>query len=175
MYSFIEVGRVLKPYRTEGFLVAEHKQVFSEELLSCDAIFLKINGLEVPFFVEDIEIEDDLSYIKFEEFSNPDDIKKFNGSSLYIRERDVKTESKQKNNIRIQDDFIDYIIIDKETKSALVIVSIVEYPHQIIANVTHPKHKDKTVKVPLVDELITSIDDSQKTIYMDLPEGLLEL
>ncbi len=175
MYNFIEVGRVLKPYRTEGFLVAEHKQSFSEELLSCDAIFLKINGLEVPFFVEDIEIEDDLAYIKFEEFSNPDDIKKFNGGSLYIRERDIKEETRKKSKIRIQDDFVDYIIIDKDTKKTMVIVSIVEYPHQIIANVIHPQNKDKTIKVPLVEELITSIDDAQKTIYMDLPEGLLEL
>ncbi len=175
MYNFIEVGRILKPYRTEGFLVAEYKQNFYQELLSCNAIFLKINGLEVPFFVEDIEIENDLSYIKFEEFSNPDDIKKFNGSSLYIRERDIKSKSSQKNKIRIQDDFIDYIIIDKDTESTLMIVSIVEYPHQIIANVVHPQNKDKTIKIPLVDELITSIDDSKKTIYMDLPEGLLEL
>ncbi len=178
MYKFIEVGKLLKPYRTEGFLVAVHNQIFSEELLSCEAIFIKVNGLQVPFFVEEIEIEEDLSYIKFEEFKNPDNIKKFNGSSLYIRKRDLITKKGYESKMRLQDDFVGYIIFDKNTNNQLTIIDIEKYPRQLIANVVFldsKKKEEKTLKIPLVEELVVSIDDNSKVISMDLPDGLLDL
>ena len=52
------------------------------------------------------------------------------------------------------------------------IIEVHEYPQQYIATVPY---RFREVMFPLNDEIIQSIDEEQKILYIRLPDGLLEV
>jgi 16S rRNA processing protein RimM len=63
-------------------------------------------------------------------------------------------------------------VTDKTTGPAGVITEVVEMPQQEMAFVLH---HGREVLIPLNESLIISIDRENKTLLMDLPEGLLDM
>ncbi|HQB19835.1 MAG TPA: hypothetical protein PK495_04580, partial [Bacteroidales bacterium] len=49
---------------------------------------------------------------------------------------------------------------------------ILEYPHQAIFQIKHPKG---TILVPIVDQYIIKVDKTNKIIELDTPTGLIEI
>jgi len=71
MFSFFEIGKILKPYRHSGELLAEIDPMVYDDLTASKALFLPIDGIEVPFFIEHLDLDFSGSYIKLEEFNAP--------------------------------------------------------------------------------------------------------
>ena len=53
-----------------------------------------------------------------------------------------------------------------------LIEDIEEYPQQEMAVL---KYKEKTILIPLIESFIEREDEANKRIYINLPEGLLDL
>lgn len=178
MFKYHEVGKILKPYQSKGQLLAEIYDSFSDDILNTKAIFLNIDGINIPFFIETISMVDDLYLIKFEEFSSPEDIKEHNGIILSLRQRDIDWDNKENNISSIsQDQFLDYSIVDLNTNAKFIINSIEQFPHQLMA-ITYPiddTTKENEVFIPLIEEFIDTINIEDKTITMNLPDGMVTL
>jgi 16S rRNA processing protein RimM len=172
MFKYHTIGEILKPYQSKGELIAVIDVNFIDDVENSKAIFIEIDGLPVPFFVEAIEFDKDLSYVKFEEFSNPEDIKKYNGKKLKLRQIDINWENKNTTLSKSNQNLDGFSIIDIETNEKLIIKKIEEFPQQLMATAVD---KDKVIKfIPLVEAFIDKIDIQNKTIYMILPIGLLD-
>ena len=65
-----------------------------------------------------------------------------------------------------------FIAIDETHGELGEIISVQEYPQQLIATV---QYKNKEVLFPLNLEIIKGIDVEGGEIYIDLPEGLLDI
>ena len=168
MFRYIETGEILKPFRTEGELLALIKEGFEKDVENAKAIFLRIKGSMVPFFIETIDFDKNLSYIKFEEFSGPEDIKKFNGTKLFLREQDIKFA--QINKTDDEQDFSQFYIVDLATKRKFKIIKTQQFPQQLMAII----EVDNTEKlIPLIEQFIDKIDKQNKEILMTLPENLI--
>lgn len=170
MFEFISIGKILKPFRYSGEFIAIVNPGVFEDLKDCSALFLKIDGLEVPFFIENIELDPEGSYIKLEEFNAPEDVKPFNGQKLYLRTIDVKYPSlltSKPDNFALDG----FTLQDVNTGKSYLIESTAEYPQQLMA-IVHVNNQE--VLIPLVDEWIQNIDAAKELIQMALPEGLIE-
>ena len=53
-----------------------------------------------------------------------------------------------------------------------IVSKIIEMPQQFLLAI---EFNGKEILVPIVDEIVKSIDHKTKTIYMEAPEGLIEL
>ena len=167
MFNYYKIGRILKPWRNDGVLIALHENGNIENLEDIQAIFININGNKVPFFLEEIEFNDDLIYIKFEEFKGPEDVKPHNGSELFVRDYDIQEDLNEE-----EADFEGFTIYDIVSGTTIIIEEIEQFPEQLMAK---GFINDKEIFIPLIEEFILNIDFDQKRIEMDLPEGLLEL
>jgi len=172
MFSYQEIGRILKPFRNDGTLLALIEPGFENDIKKVKAIFIRIKGQPVPFFIESLEIDNDLSYIKFEEFNGPEVIKSLNGSDLLLRESDIKVKKKKIIKGFALDDLTDFIISDKTSGKKVKIISIEQFPQQLMA-ITETDHTN--FYIPLIENFITDIDIERKIIKMNLPEGIFNL
>lgn len=172
MFTYQIIGRILKPFRNDGTLLALFDHGFNKDIQKAKAIFIRVKGQPVPFFIESIEFDDELGYLKFEEFKGPEEIKNLNGADLLLRDIDIKI--KKKKNIRgfELNDLIDFLISDETSGKKAKIIAIEQFPQQLMA-VT--ELDNTSFYVPLIENFITDIDIQNKTIRMTLPEGIFNL
>ncbi len=173
MFKYINIGKILKSHHSNGELVATINHDFIEDIRKAKAIFIEIDGLNVPFFIEQIDCDETVCNIKFEEFNRPEDVKKYNNSILSLRETDIDWQTKsQQPSFSNYSDFINFEIYDLNTKNKLTIESIEQFPHQLMAKAI--ANKDKTEAfIPLIPEFIENIDYINKIITMSLPDGMI--
>ena len=173
MFKYVNIGKILKSHHSNGELVATINHDFIEDMHKAKAIFIEIDGLNVPFFIEQIDCDDTVCTIKFEEFNRPEDVKKYNNSILSLRETDIDWQTKpQQPSLSNYSDFVDFEIFDTNSKNKLIIESIEQFPHQLMAKTI--SDKDKTdIFIPLIPEFIEEVDYVNKIITMSLPEGMI--
>ncbi|MGE5356559.1 MAG: ribosome maturation factor RimM [Deltaproteobacteria bacterium] len=170
--KYENIGRILKPFRNDGTLLALIDQQYNKDILKAKAIFIRINGHAVPFFPESIDVEDDLAYIKFEEFCGPEEVKPFNGSEILLRDTDIKNLKNKKNTSFNYNDLNGFIIDDATSGKQINITSIEQFPQQLMIIGAIDNNE---VYIPLVENFIIEINIEKKRIKMNLPEGILNL
>jgi 16S rRNA processing protein RimM len=67
---------------------------------------------------------------------------------------------------------INYKVIDKEKGEIGIFEKVFELPGQNIAQI---KQGDKEILIPVIKKFIERIDRKEKTLYLDLPDGLLDV
>ena len=170
MFEYIEIGKVLKPYRKSGAFLAIVEPIFFDDLDAVKAIFLKIDGLEVPFFLEEFELDVENCLFKVEELESPEAVKPFNGTSILLRKEDISDQSKITDPGLAAASLNGFTIYDLNSKLSFVIEEVREYPQQMMAVVLH--NGNETL-IPLAEALISEIVPEEMLIKMELPDGLI--
>jgi 16S rRNA processing protein RimM len=168
--EYIPVGVILKPYKHNGFMLARIDAAFMNDVARTKALFLKVDGLQVPFFMESFEAEEDNCMIKLEEFNAPETIRKWNGEPIFLHVNDVSKDSLELQKHASMDFLQGFTIVENASSKRFIITMIEEYPQQLMATIMIDGNP---VLIPLVDEWITDIDETSKLVFMDLPEGLI--
>lgn len=166
--KFVEIGRFSKPVGVKGEIKVDIEDDFMDDFLESDHFFVKIKGNYAPFFIEYF-IESSPIVIKAEEIDNPEDAGEFRLKEVYLRERDIQSKSGS-GKMKVTQ-IHDFILIGNGSEYG-TIIAVTEYPSQFLAEIDH---NGKIFMIPLVDEWITDIDEDNKKIYMNLPDGLLDL
>jgi len=136
-----------------------------------DAIFVEIGGKLAPFFVESIKYNNhnNQAYLYLEDV---DTVEK----AAALVKKDIYLPNKLKPQ-KGEDDFTlfdleGFMVIDEDEGELGIITEINEYPQQLLATVTY---KGAEVMFPLNEDIITGIDQVKEILYVDLPEGLLDI
>jgi len=153
----------LNGYKGELVLVTEDDSVAREKFL-----FMKMDGIPVPFFVEDIFEKSGNFIVKFEDVNDEFFAQRFLNHDVF-----VERKGKKKNTESISaHELIDYHIIDSTYGDLGAIIRVEDFPQQEIAICVL---KGKEIMVPLNDEFIDDIDEVTMRISMTLPVGLVDL
>ena len=155
----------LSGYKGEVLCIIERGDVkgyANEEFL-----FVKLDGIDVPFEVEEIKDRRGAAVIKFR-FSDTEEYAK-----RFI-DKEVFTEKKGKRNKDEPDweDFAGYEAVDEVHGSLGIIKKLEQYPQQLIATFVI---NEKEVLIPLNENFVQRIDDESKQIFLKLPEGLIDV
>ena len=159
-YQYLGEFIKLYSFRGEMILYSEIKSDIVEQL---NSIFVNFNQSYVPFKVVKLKSHKKNIYrSKLENIEDEDDAKKFINKSVYIE----KTE-----NIDDGNNVDNFKIYDKD-KYVGVVISTYNKTKQTLIEV---KMSEKTILIPLVDNLIKEINYEEQKIQMILPEGLLDI
>jgi len=173
MQNYILIGNTRKSYGIKGEMKLKIDETYLEDIFKLQVLFLKINGKQVPYFVESVRVGNAL-LIKFEDINSPEETISIASKEIYAREADLIPEEDR--TIEVEglefERFKGYTITDVEKGRVGVIKDIVEYPQQELAVV---EYKKREILIPLNQKLIESIDESKKVLVLNLPEGLLDL
>ena len=133
-------------------------------------LFFDLNGSKVPYMVTSVE-EDAHFVISLEDVINKKESDLLAGQELWIPLSTVKSRH-QLSPKNINDKWAEYRLHDNSSDIEYPILRTEQYPQQLMAVI---EIANREVLVPLSDQLITEISKEKKIIFIDIPEGLLEL
>jgi len=153
------IGFIRKAHSFDGEikLIIEDKETINKE----EPVFLKPGGKPVPFFITQFR-GNYPEYIVRIEGIEADAIPRYQGMTIY-QAGESTTDSDW--------DISGYSLFNGDELVGKVI-GILERNMQDLLEI---QVDDQTLLVPVVEDLIREVDHDEKRIYMDLPDGLLEL
>lgn len=166
-----KLGELYKAYGIKGELIIRTDLKLSENTISkWESIFIKINGILVPFFIDNIFLKSEKEIqVKLEDIQDEIQAKKYLGYEIFIDQETSFVEEEHS----IFFTYINYKISNDQSEILGQIVDLLEYPGQIMLVVNN--NEGEEVIVPAIEDWIVSVDSEQKIICMNLPDGLLEL
>ncbi len=165
-----KIGQFAKPHGIKG----ELSLVTNSDVLE-DAedpyIVCEMDGILVPFFVEDFRYKTDtVVLVKLEDVNSEEDARMFVGKEVFypldaVDEEDLVGDM-------TWDSFIGYQVIDEHHGEIGEITDVDESTINVLLQVDH---NGEELLLPAAEELILSADHENKTLTVSIPEGLLDL
>lgn len=138
--------------------------------LDFDVIFVEIEKKLVPFFVEQIKLQNNsTAYVNLEDVDHIDKAQPLVRKKVYL--------ANDKMPVRDPDDFrysdlVGYEVSDKVAGKLGIVTAVQELPQQHIATVDM---EGKELMFPLTEQLIVKVGTAERLLEVDLPEGLVAL
>ena len=165
----IYLGKILKPFSYKGELKIYIEDFYIDQIKELDSFLLKIQGSYIPFTIKAItKNKSNIFRIFLDGIDSEDLAKKLTGIEIYSENNLIKSENLKTNKNYI---FIDFVIYNNNSIIGKVI-DIIENKNQDLFVVVF---NEKRILIPLVDEFVVKIDNDNKKILMNLPEGLTDL
>jgi 16S rRNA processing protein RimM len=157
-----EIGYFSKTHGIKGHLILKSDIDFDIEDLT--SLFVDIAGGRAPYFIAEItEVRGDLRVL-LEDIDTVEKARSLVGKKVFINSDFVTEEEGE--------DLIGYELIEKKLGSLGKITEVNDNGAQILVSIIY---KEKEVILPLVEDLIESVDQQEKKIVYNAPEGLIEM
>lgn len=164
------IGTIAKPHGYKGQMVLVSENDLPDDLENWESVFVEIDGLLVPFFFKDINhTHNDSAIIQFEELENVDLIGELIHCNVYSP---IKKGKKKRNQPADLNELEGYTVIDKLHGNIGLASEILDYNQNLLLKILKGQ---KEILIPIQESIIENIDDKTKTIYINAPEGLIDL
>ena len=160
-----KIGRLGKTHGVKG----EISFLFDDDVfdrVDADYLILKIDGILVPFFIEEYRFKSDTNaLVKFEDIDTQERAQEFTGTDVYFPRALAESA----------DDIswaaiVGFEIVDADSGKAIGRIAAID---DTTLNILFELEDGRLI--PASDDLIAAIDEKSRTITMHLPEGLLNL
>ncbi|MBR2262715.1 MAG: 16S rRNA processing protein RimM [Paludibacteraceae bacterium] len=170
--SVLQIGKIQKVHGLQGELAFSFtSEIFDE--IELPYFICEIDGILVPFFIENYRFKnDEVALVKFEGIDNEADAKILVKSPLYI-EKKFLPEHIGGEEIEGATYYIGYKVYDTDQQLLGEITDIDDETENILFLIENGKGEEFII--PACDSYIREINDDDKTIQMELPEGLLAI
>jgi len=165
-----ELGSLIKPHGLKGDLQAFWDTDNIDLYLDIESILVEQKGQLVPFFVENLRPQvGQKVLIKLEGIDTIEQAEEFRKLKLFLPDELVP---KLKDDEFFYHEIIGFMVSDVEKGEIGKIETIYNLPQNDLLVINH---KEKEVLIPLKKELIKEFSRENKSILMQLPEGLLDV
>lgn len=163
-----QLGYILKTHGLKGEVVfvidADQPEAYQE----LESVFVEQNKKPVPFFIEHLQISGSKAIVKFEEVDSLEEAQHLKGAGLFLPLAFLPN---------LEDGYYfhelkGYVVEDSLLGRLGNITGVLDAGNQTLLAM---EFKQKEVLIPLVDEIVTRVDKSAKTVFTTLPHGLLDL
>ena len=163
------IGQVIKPHGVNGEMSFSYTtDVFDSE--DVEFFIMELNGILVPFFIDEYRFKShSTGLVKLNGVNSDEQAREFSGLTLFVSKDFL--EKVEDTDIEL-DYFVGFELVEK-TKGSLGIVTEVDQTTENALFVI-PTDDDELL-IPVGVDYINEIDHDKKIIYLDLPEGLLEI
>jgi len=167
--DILQVGSTQKPYGIKGEIIIRFRKAEYADV-ETEYYFLEIEGIPVPFFVEEFTYSTDVTArVKFEDVDDEIAAARYVNTDVYLPRELVKSQEEQ--TMADWDYFTGFTVIDQHG----VKLGVIEEVDDSTLNVLFVVRKDgKEYLIPATEDFIVAIDEENNLIEMYLPEGLIE-
>jgi 16S rRNA processing protein RimM len=164
------IGQITKSHGISGQLMLRLNGDFADDIEPGEPLFVEVDEVLVPFFIEEVEAFPDRAIVKLEFISNPLEVKKYTGRNVYLK----KTVGQIKKNLSEDNGsfYVGYSIHDNTSGIEGIIKEFIDNPLNplfLIVNET------SEFLLPVHEDFILEIDHNQKRMVLELPEGLADI
>lgn len=165
-----KIGKLGKPHGVKGEITfAITDDVFDR--VDADYLVLDIDGILVPFFLEEYRFKnDDNVLVKFEDIDTQEQARLYTGCDVYFPRHLSDSDEENMSWAEI----IGFQLVDVSTGKVVGTIDHVDDSTiNLLFEITTPDGKD--VLIPASPQLIEGVDSAQRVIRMSLPDGILDL
>lgn len=165
-----KIGTLAKPHGVKGEVVLQCMGGGPSHVPESDFVFLMLDGILVPFFVEEFRLRGDgTALLKLEGMDVPEKVRRFTGVEVYA---DRKDDSLHEGEPLSWQWFVGFEVYDVEQG----FLGHIEHIDDSTANVLFVivDEEGEELLVPACEEFIVGIDRKERILDMELPEGLVE-
>ena len=164
------LGKIVSKFSYKGEVLVKLDTDDPEIYENMESVFVSLGSNLVPFFIEKCVLhKSSLLRIRFEEVNNESDADKVMGTKLYLP---LKFLPKLTGNKFYYHEVIGFTMLDSVHGDIGTVQSVNDTTAQALFEVIK---NDKQLLIPINDEIITKIDRENKTIFVNTPEGLVDL
>ncbi len=165
-----KIGQFAKPHGIKGEIsLVTNSDVFDDAEDPC--VICEIDGILVPFFVEEYRYKTDtVLLVKLENVNDEKAAREFTNREVFFPLEDVDEDDLVGD--MSWDSFIGYTVIDEQHGELGKITDVDETTINVLLQIDH---KGNEILLPAAEELITAADHENKTLRVSVPEGLLDL
>ncbi|MCH5241680.1 MAG: 16S rRNA processing protein RimM [Muribaculaceae bacterium] len=170
--EIIKIGKFQKTHALKGELNMI-SNIDSDYFSYGNPLIIEYDGILVPYYAETIRPKGSSSYlIKISGIDSEDEAAQFVNKEIYILKKDAEDW--------LQEELIDsnelegYKIIDSSSNEVVGIVDRVDDTTANLLFIVSTQNGEE-IFIPANEDFIVDIDDENKIIIMNLPQGLIDL
>lgn len=167
--SYRNIGKIVSAFGLKGDLIVLHHLGKKIAVSKLKVIFLEGKKDELlPYFVSFAKKKgSDELMLKLEGVDTKEAVSQFLRHDVWIREEEIPWHTPKDNPIG----WVGYQVVDQGRELGAVL-EIIEQPHQILCRL---EMQGKEVLIPINEQTLRSIDHPAKSLFLALPDGLLEV
>lgn len=169
MQKYISIGHTKKLYGIKGGIRIHIKEDFLADFEQTEVLFLEIEGRKIPYFIKE-KIYDAPFRVIFEDHTHREASQALTGKEIFLRENQLSIQETTPDLVYAP--YIGFTLKDAQIGNIGNIEDIIAYPQQEMAVL---QYKEQEIIIPLNEYLIKEIQEKDKIILVDLPDGLLDL
>ena len=167
--SFL-LGTLVKTHGYSGQIVLKVDRQFQEKVEILESVFIQLDGILVPFFIEEIEEYGISSFlIKIDEINSKNEAIDFIGKDVFLPIAGLEGE---KDSGLSSISVIGYQLRSGNNENLGFVKDIREIPGNPIFIINY---KENEIMIPANEELIIDINHKDKIISMTIPNGLFPI
>ena len=149
--------RILKSYGTEGGVIVSAPETDLEERAN-EPVFISFDGLPVPFFIEEVTPRGGAKYfVKLEDIDSLEAAEELVG-----KDADFEEDGED-----YADEIIGYTLCNQDGTPVGTITAYEDIPGNPCLEI------EGGTLIPCPDELIVKVDNRNRKIWLEIPDGLL--
>jgi 16S rRNA processing protein RimM len=136
-----------------------------------ESVFILMEGKLIPFFIQKISFRPNSAeaVVRFQDTDNPEKAQRLTGAELYLP---LELLPPLKGNAFYFHEIVGYQVIDKNKGPLGKITGVMEFPGNPVFQIQAGK---KEVLIPANDDFIEKLDRENLKIFINAPEGLIDL
>jgi 16S rRNA processing protein RimM len=165
-----QLGYIVRTHGVKGQVVAFFDVDYPEDYEELESVFLQLNGKLVPFFIDALDIQPNgRIIIKFEDVDSIVEAEKLKSIPLFLPLDQLPELDEDQFYFH---EVIGYTVIDEQLGELGTIREIYEMPYQDLMAMDY---QGVEVLIPVQDELILRADKVAHKLYVNLPDGLVDM
>ena len=164
-----ELGYISKTKGLDGEVYVQLDVDEPEDYENLESVFLEIKKNLVPYFIQYIDFQDKKVVIAFDDIETLDQAKDLVGSKLFLPLNNLPPLEEGQ---FYYHEVINFKITDQNLGELGTIIQIYETGNQDLIAM---QFQGKEILIPLVDDFIIKIDREKNILFVNLPEGLLDI
>lgn len=161
-----KIGCIGKAHGVKG----EVSFMFDDDVfdrVDADYLVLELDGILVPFFMEEYRFRSDsTALVKFEDIDTQDRARELTNCNVYFPRQLADDDDEELSWTFL----VGFDIVEAKTDKKVGVIACID---DSTANILFELEDGRLI--PASEELITDIDKDKKTITINLPEGILDL
>ncbi|MDD2474637.1 MAG: ribosome maturation factor RimM [Dysgonamonadaceae bacterium] len=169
--DLVKIGKILKPHGVKGEMtIVFDKSGYAD--IDTDFYFFLLDGMYVPFYIEEFRFNSDSSArVKFEGVNFLEKASTYNDTSLFISKEFIQNEDVEVTFTFEWEQFIGYTILDERSS---FIGKIEEVDSSTINVLFIVEKNNEEFLIPATSDFIIKVDSDNMKLHMTLPDGLLD-
>lgn len=169
MNQYFKIGKFSASHGLTGELILVHSLGKKTAFKDLEAIFME-SGKDnfLPHFIESATAKsEEETYIKLEGVNTKESARRFTPKDVWLQEDDFKKFAARSAPITL----LGYQLINMKEPVG-EIIEVTEQPHQVLCTIIY---KGNEALIPVHADNLIKTDHKSKKVYVELPEGLLEI